>query len=81
VIAVERDPPGSIQIIAYRSFATDVDAGQRKSVLSRHMPCIMTAASLRASATMARRRPRRFATAMAQAYSQDHFETRVSKCS
>ena len=39
----------------------------------------MTTASLRASATIALRWPRRFATAIAQAFSQDHFETRVSK--
>jgi hypothetical protein len=50
---------------------------QRKSVPSRHIRCMMTA-SLRASATIARRWPRRFATAIAQAFSQDHFATRVS---
>ena len=50
---------------------------QRKSVPSRHMRCMMTA-SLRASATIARRWPRRLATSIAQAFNQDHFVTRVS---
>lgn len=50
---------------------------QRKSVPSLHIRCMMTA-SLRASATIALRWPRRLATFMAQAFSQDHFDTRVS---
>ena len=50
---------------------------QRKSVPSLHMRCMMTA-SLRASATIALRWPRRLATCMAQAFNQDHFVTRVS---
>ena len=50
---------------------------QRKSVPSTHMRCRMTA-SLLASATMARRMPRRWATRMPQAFSHDHFLLWVS---
>ena len=50
---------------------------QRNSDLSTHMRCRMTA-SLRATATRARAMPRRFATCMPQARSEDHFVLRIS---
>lgn len=50
---------------------------QRNSVPSLHMRCMITA-SRRASATIAFLRPRRFATFIAQAFSHDHFFTRVN---
>ena len=50
---------------------------QRNSELSTHMRCRMTA-SLRATATRARAMPRRFATCMPQARSEDHFVLRIS---
>ena len=50
---------------------------QRNSSPSAHMRCITTE-SFRATATVARRRPRRLATLIAQAFSADHRVTRVS---
>src|SRR6266576_3450191 len=50
---------------------------QLNSVPSIHMRCRMTA-SLRATATVAFRRPFRLASLMPQALSADHFGTRVS---
>jgi len=50
---------------------------QRNSDLSTHMRCRMTA-SLRATATRARAIPRRFATCMPQARSEDHFALRIN---
>ena len=50
---------------------------QRNADLSTHMRCKMTA-SLRATATRARAMPRRFATCMPQARSEDHFALRIS---
>lgn len=50
---------------------------QRNSVPSAQMRC-MTIASLRATATMALRSPRRFATAMPHAFSVDQRFARVS---
>ncbi len=55
--------------------ALTVTAGpllQRKSVPSTHMRCRITARRL-ATATMARRMPRRWAIRMPHAFSQDHF--------
>src|SRR3954469_1416721 len=51
---------------------------QRNSLPSAHMRCRITA-SLRATATVARRRPRRLAIAVPQAFSADHRVTRVSR--
>ena len=57
-----------------------VSRDQLNVVVSAHMRCMMIA-SLRATATIARRKPRRLATAMPQAFSADHRWTRVSKVS
>lgn len=51
---------------------------QQNSVPSPIMRCMMTA-SLRASATMAFRMPRRLAMFIAQAFSHDHFLTLIIK--
>jgi hypothetical protein len=51
---------------------------QRNSPSSAHMRCIITP-SLRGTATVVRRRPRRLAMAMPQAFSPDHRATRVSR--
>src|SRR5260221_1356010 len=50
---------------------------QLNSVPSTHMRCRMTA-SLRATATLALRSPLRLASLIPQAFSADHFGTRVS---
>src|SRR5215475_1354183 len=50
---------------------------QLNSVPSTHMRCRMTA-SLRATATLALRSPLRLVSLMPQAFSADHFGTRVS---
>jgi hypothetical protein len=52
-------------------------ADQRKSVPSAHIRCRMTA-RFRATATLALRMPMRLARRMPQAFSADHFWTRVS---
>ena len=51
---------------------------QRNSPPSAHMRCMITA-SWRATATIARRRPRRLAMAIPQAFSADHWATRVNR--
>src|SRR5215813_6268849 len=60
-------------VTSYADFLVD----QLNSVPSIHMRCRMTA-SLRATATLAFRRPLRLASLMPQALSADHFGTRVS---
>lgn len=74
-------PVGGILLSSFRQ-STQTDAGifflvQRNSVPSLHMRCMITARR-RAKATIAFGRPRRLATCMAYALSQDHFWTRVS---
>src|SRR5262245_9196958 len=62
-------------LIARYAAASFVD--QLNSVPSTHMRCRMTA-SLRATATVALRSPFRLASLIPQAFSADHFGTRVS---
>ena len=59
-------------------YATAASRPQRNSVPSRHMPS-STTASLRATATLARRMPERFAIAMPQAFSDDQRLVLVSR--
>jgi hypothetical protein len=65
------------ELLLSNLYAVASFADQRKSVPSIHMRCRMTA-SLRATATLALRMPMRLATRMPQAFSADHFWTRVS---
>src|SRR3954471_2536239 len=66
-------------LVAYYAVAAAVSSRhQRNSLPSAHMRCRITA-SLRATATVARRKPRRFAIAVPQAFSADHRVTRVSR--
>jgi hypothetical protein len=60
-----------------RNHETGTSLHQLNSVPSIHMRCRMTA-SLRATATLAFRSPFRLASLIPQAFSADHFGTRVS---
>lgn len=71
---------GTYRVKARPYAKATVSRFQLNIVLSAHMRCKMIA-SLRATATIARRSPRRLATAMPQAFSADHRWTRVSKVS
>jgi hypothetical protein len=62
-------PPRSRSLLAYAAAAVG-SVPQRNSVPSTHMRW-RTVANLRASATFARRMPRRFATSMAQRFSAE----------
>src|SRR5215475_15931904 len=71
--AVLREP---FDLVIARYAATSF-FDQLNSVPSTHMRC-RTTASLRATATVAFRSPLRLASLMPQAFSADHFGTRVS---
>src|SRR4029450_11230044 len=63
--------------LLYARYAAPFFVDQLNSVPSSHMRCRMTA-SLRATATLALRSPLRLASLIPQAFSADHFGTRVS---
>jgi hypothetical protein len=64
-------------VVRYARYAIASFLDQLNSVLSIHIRCRMTA-SLRATATLALRSPLRLASLIPQAFSADHFGTRVS---
>src|SRR5205814_5174445 len=64
-------------VISFARYAATSFFDQLNSVPSIHMRCRMTA-SLRATATLALRSPFRLASLIPQAFSADHFGTRVS---
>ena len=68
----------AISVACYAVAAAVSSRRQRNSLSSAHMRCRITA-SLRATATVARRRPRRLAIPVPQAFSVDHRVTRVSR--
>src|SRR5262249_8744225 len=75
-------PPccGNPVISFYARYAAAFLVDQLNSVPSTHMRCRITA-SLRATATLALRSPLRLASLIPQAFSADHFGTRLSSTS
>ena len=73
-----RDGTSDARVDCGGDYAMAASTPQRNSVPSRHMPS-STTASLRATATLARRMPERFAMAMAHAFSEDQRLVLVSR--
>src|ERR1700730_1015841 len=77
-IARRRQTLGDLLCVYMAADATISSRLQWNSLSPAHMRCMITA-SLRATATVARRKPRRLAIAVPQAFSADHRVTRVSR--